>query len=190
MFTIAIPKGRLQDEALSFLRERGFPINSNWERDLIQVANGYRFILAKPTDVAVLVQEGLAQAGITGTDILEETAPEVIRLKRLGFGFCRLALAGPEVLPQRPWTVATRYPNLAARFLGSRDRIIILNGAVELAPRLGLAHAIVDLVATGKTLEANGLRVIEFFLDCEAELIANPASLSFGWEEYYEMAQL
>ncbi len=190
MFTIAIPKGRLQDEALSFLGKCGFPIGENWGRKLVQVVNGYRFILAKPADVAVLVREGVAQAGITGTDIIEETRAEVIRLKRLGFGFCRLALACPETLPPKPWTVATRYPNLAARFLGSGDRIVVLNGAVELAPGLGLSHAIVDLVATGKTLEANGLRVIEFFLDCEAELIANPASLSFGWEEYYEMAQL
>ena len=185
MFTIAIPKGRLEKDAIMFLQKRGIPVPDDWERSLVQEVGEFRFILAKPSDAATMVMEGVAQAGIVGTDTLEELRPQVLRLGGLGFGLCKMVTAGPSGFLPRPWTVATRYPNIARRFTRPGERVIVLKGSVELAPRLGLSHVIVDLVETGKTLKANGLEVIDVLMECQAELIANPACFGF-WRNTYD----
>ena len=149
----------------------------------------HRFILAKPVDVPTLVQEGVADAGVAGGDVLEETGASVLRLRKLGFGKCRMALAGPGTLKARPWVIATKYPNIGESVRRAGERIVVLNGSVELAPNLGLSDVILDLVETGNTLRANGLEIIEVIQEFEAELIANPSSFGFNRGAYDHMVE-
>jgi ATP phosphoribosyltransferase len=131
------------------------------------------------------VGDGVADLGITGVDLLAETGAELPKVRDLGFGRCRLAAAVPTDAPYRTVEdlegarVATAHPNTTRRFFADRHigvEIIPISGAVEVAPRLGLAEAIVDLVSTGSTLVMNGLRPIGDVLESQAILIANPTA--------------
>ncbi len=189
MFTIAIPKGRLQKPTEEFLRSMGVPCPTSWERKLIQIIGKYRFILSRSADVPTLVASGVAQAGVAGTELIEEKEDQVIRVRKLGFGVCRLVLAGPKDIKSKPWRLATSYPNLTRKLLGSEHEIVVLKGSVELAPSIGLSDAIVDLTETGNTLKANGLRIIKSLMTSQAELIFNPADLSFRREEHDQLVE-
>lgn len=184
MIVMALPKGRIFDASLSFLTGCGIPlppdISATRKLQLESADGAYRFILVKPIDVPTYVEYGAADVGICGTDVLCELAPDVHQPLDLQFGRCRMVLAGKRDGRPRPSTrIATKYPHIAEQFFRQRGKaveVIPLSGSVELAPALGLAELIVDLVETGNTLDENGLVVVEEIMQCTARLIVNRAS--------------
>ncbi len=187
--TVALPKGRLLDPALAFLGGMGVKGLQAESRRLLldDPAMGLRFILLKPADIPTYVEYGAADLGIVGKDILLEQAPDVYEPVDLGFGFCRLVVAEPKELWERDdpakWSwvrVATKYPMLTEQYFSARGiqvEMIRLDGSIELAPLVGLAERIVDLVQSGETLRANGLVEVAEILTSTARLIVNRASL-------------
>lgn len=186
--TIAIAKGRLQDEALDLFRRIGVGVSGealSSRRLLVDDESGrYSFIFVKPADVPVYVEYGVADAGVCGRDVLMESEADVHEPLDLGFGRCRLVVAGRNQ-GQRASDlagtarVATKYPRVTANYFqrqGLPVELIQLSGSVELAPLLGLSDRIVDLVETGRTLRENGLVVIDTIADSTARLIVNRAS--------------
>ncbi len=184
---LAIPnKGRLVEPTLSLLHASGLVFEEH-DRSLVShVANQPLDILFVRTgDVVEFVADGVADAGITGADILAEAGRDLPIIARLGYGRCRLAAAVPSDAPARAvedlagLRVATSHPSITRRFFAERNlpvEVVPLSGAVEVAPRLGLADAIVDLVSTGSTLQMNGLRAIGDVLASEAVLVADPTA--------------
>src|SRR5262249_6817729 len=163
---------------------------SMWELGRLPVCapvRGLRFIRPKPADVPTYVEYGAADLGIVGQDILLEQQPDVYEPVDLGFGFCRLVVAEPRELWERDdpsrWSwlrVATKYPTLAERYFSERRiqvEIVRLGGSIELAPLVGVAERIVDLVQSGETLRANGLVEVAQIVTSTARLIVNRASL-------------
>ena len=184
--TIAVAKGRLQDEALALLASAGAGVsgaNLSSRRLAIEDESGrYRFIFVKPADVPVYVEHGIADCGVVGRDVLLESGTDLLQPLTLAIGRCRIVVAArPEVsLNDLGMSrVATKYPRIAAAHFGARGRpveIIELSGSVELAPGLGLADCIVDLVETGRTLSENGLKEIEVIDESTGRLVVNRAS--------------
>jgi ATP phosphoribosyltransferase len=189
MLTLALPKGRLLDPALGLLAEMGIRGIEPDSRRLLQAddAAGLRFILLKPADVPTYVEYGAADLGIVGKDILLEHQPDVYEPVDLGFGFCRLVVAETRELWERDdpakWSwvrVATKYPRLTESYFSERGiqvEMVRLDGSIELAPLVGLAERIVDLVQSGETLRANGLVEVAEILTSTARLVVNRASL-------------
>jgi ATP phosphoribosyltransferase len=187
--TLALPKGRLLEPALGMLREMGLDGIEDGSRRLIFDAEGrpLRFLFLKPADIPAYVEYGAADLGIVGKDILLEQEPDVYEPLDLGFGFCRLVVAEPRSLWERDdpskWSwvrVATKYSRLTERYFSVRGiqvEIVKLDGSIELAPLVGLADRIVDLVQTGETLRANGLVEVAEIARSTARLIVNRASL-------------
>lgn len=168
--TIALAKGRMQDEALRLLARGGVFVGAG-ELDSRRLAvtdtsGRYRFIFVKPADVPLYVTRGIAECGIVGRDVLWEANADVWQPLDLEIGRCRLAVAGPRgtvLSGDKPQRVATKYPRIAAEYFAQRGwqaEFITLAGSVELAPLLGLADVIVDLVETGQTLRENGLEAL------------------------------
>ena len=184
--TIAVAKGRLQSDALALLERAGarLPGDALSSRRLaIEDESGrYRFIFVKPADVPVYVEHGIADCGVVGRDVLMESGTDLLQPVTLGIGRCRIvvaALAGVSLGSFGMLRVATKYPRIAAAHFGAQGRpveIIELSGSVELAPGLGLADCIVDLVQTGGTLEENGLKEIEEIGVSTGRLVVNRAS--------------
>ncbi|MFQ3589738.1 MAG: ATP phosphoribosyltransferase [Chloracidobacterium sp.] len=189
MTTLALAKGRLQDATLARLAQAGIVVSPEQLESrrlvLTDAAGEYRFLLVKPGDVPIYVEHGVAQAGVCGRDVLLETEPDVYEPLDLGFGVCRLVVAG---YPNADWRqtnrlsklrVATKYPNVTQRHFQTRAtpvEIIPLTGSVELAPVLGLADCIVDIVETGQTLAENGLVMLEEIATVSARCIVNRAA--------------
>lgn len=184
---VALAKGRLYDPAVACFAKAGIVIDPEPGRRLLIPSNepGIEFLVVKPGDVAVYVESGAADFGVTGTDVLRESDADVLEPLELGFGGCRLVVANPgdEPYPELPGgqtaRVASKYPRLAWQHFAEKGRpveIITVHGSVEVAPLLGLAHWIVDLVDTGNTLRANGLAEREIILQVGAVLVANRAS--------------
>jgi len=186
--TIAVPKGRILDELTPLFTRAGIdlsPLNDG-SRRLISIADdGTRLILLRTSDVPTYVEYGVADVGVCGLDTLLESDVDVLQPVDLGLGACRLSVAAPlgvgrSVLAKRSIKVATKYPKQARayfRSLGSEPIIVKLYGAVELAAVAGLSDVIVDLVSTGKTLEANQLEELETIRMITSRLIVNRASL-------------
>lgn len=184
--TIAIAKGRLQAEALDLLTSAGLGISSETlssRRLAVEDKSGrYRLIFVKPADVPVYVEHGIADCGIVGRDVLLESAVDLLQPLSLKIGACRIVVAaksGASLSRLGMLRVATKYPRIAARHFGALGvavDIIQLSGSVELAPILGLSDCIVDLVETGKTLQENGLSIVEVITESTARLIVNRAS--------------
>ena len=191
--TLALPKGRLLDGALDLLRELGVANVDPDSRRLIweDARRGLRCLLLKPADVPAYVTYGAADLGIVGRDILLEQEPDVYEPLDLGFGFCRLVVAEPRVLWERDdpakWSwvrVATKYPRLTERYFAERGiqvEIVRLDGSIELAPLVGLAERIVDLVQTGETLRANGLVEVAEIARSTARVIVNRAAMKTAY---------
>ena len=187
--TVALPKGRLLDPALQLLCAMGIQgLEADTRKLLLADAQrDLRFIFLKPADIPTYVQYGAADLGIVGKDILAEQQPDVYEPVDLGFGFCRLVVAEPRELWERDdpakWSwvrVATKYPTLTERYFSERGiqvEMIRLDGSIELAPLVGLAERIVDLVQSGETLRANGLVEVAEIMTSTARLIVNRASL-------------
>jgi ATP phosphoribosyltransferase len=184
--TIAVAKGRLQTEALDLLARAGLAVSSamlSSRRLAVEDESGrYRLIFVKPGDVPIYVEHGIADCGVVGRDVLLESEADVLQPLSLGIGRCRMVVAAPSETPlsgYRALRVATKYPRVTARHFGSRGlsvEIIQLSGSVEVAPLLGLADCIVDLVETGTTLRENGLRIVEVIAESTARLVINRAS--------------
>ena len=188
---IALPKGRLFADSLDlFLRLGIGAVETLREgRRLVaeDPARGWRFLCVRAADVPTYVEHGAADVGIAGKDQLLEQRPDVYEPVDLGFGFCRLVVAEPKELWERDdpakWSwvrVATKYPRLTERYFAERGiqaEIVRLDGSIELAPLVGLAERIVDLVQSGETLRANGLVEVAEIMTSTARLIVNRASL-------------
>ncbi|RYM06942.1 ATP phosphoribosyltransferase [Sporolactobacillus sp. THM7-7] len=185
VITVAMPKGRIFGDACRLLRDAGFDLPATFEstRKLILdlASEPFRFILAKPVDVPTYVEYGAADIGIAGKDVLLESGRDVYEMVDLGISKCHMAVAGlPGHSRNHPFLkIATKYPNIASDFYrrrGEQVDLIALNGSIELAPLVGLADAIVDIVSTGQTLRENGLVEIEKLMDVSSRLIVNPVS--------------
>ena len=189
---IALTKGRLLEPTLDWLVGLGFERPDVSGRELsISIGRGWEAILLKGEDVTVFVEQGAADLGVVGADVLEEYEPDVYDLAELGFGRCRLSLAVPAAgLPDGAvLRVATKYPRLTRRLLAESGlwiRVIPISSSAELSPALGLADAIVDIVDSGKTLQANGLREERVLTDVQAHLVANRRSYRFVEDRWWE----
>ncbi|MFQ7473205.1 MAG: ATP phosphoribosyltransferase [Anaerovoracaceae bacterium] len=197
MLNIALPKGRLGDKVYDMLASIGYDCPGYYEQNRKLVfespEKNVRYLLVKPSDVAIYVEHHAADVGIVGKDILLEQESDVYELLDLKIGKCRMAVAAPEDYvedPDRTLRVATKYVNVAKNFYAGRNReidIIKLNGSIELAPILGLSDVIVDIVETGSTIKENNLKVIEEFKDISARFIANKTSFKFENEIISDM---
>jgi ATP phosphoribosyltransferase len=189
MLTIALAKGRLQEVALEYFSRVGILVSEAAlasRKLLIEDESGrYNFIFVKPADVPVYVEYGVADAGICGRDVLLEAQADVHEPLDLGFGACRLVVAGRAETAEQGYNllttarVATKYPRITADYFQRRGvpvELITLSGSIEIAPVLGLSDHIVDLVETGRTLKENGLVVIDTIAESTARLIVNRAS--------------
>ena len=192
-FVIALPKGRILKEALPLLRLAGIEPEAAFydpESRLLRFSTkvpGIEIIRVRSFDVATFVAFGAAQIGIAGNDVLMEYQyPEIYTPLDLEIGRCYMAVAEPAELSGKEdpgqWShirVATKYPKITRRHFASRGvqaECIHLNGAMELAPRLGLCQRIVDLVSSGQTLQANGLVEVERITEVSSRLIVNRAA--------------
>jgi ATP phosphoribosyltransferase len=184
---LAVPnKGRMVEPTLRLLHDAGLVFEEH-DRSLVALVQNYELdiLFVRTNDVIEFVCDGVADLGITGDDLMSETGAELPRIRSLGYGRCRLTAAVPTDTAFRTvedlagHRVATAHPNTTRRFFAERDiavEVVPISGAVEVAPRLGLAEGIVDLVSTGSTLQMNGLRQIGDVLASEAVLIANPTA--------------
>lgn len=189
--TFAIPKGRILDEALPLMARAGVVPEAEFHdkksRALSFAVEGsdMRLIRVRAFDVATFVAHGAAQAGIVGSDVVEEFAyPDLYAPVDLNIGHCRLSVAEPvdagDTATASHLRVASKYPHLTRKHYeakGIQAEVVKLNGAMELAPMLGLSGRIVDLVSTGRTLKENGLRETETIMQISARLIVNRAAL-------------
>lgn len=186
---IALPKGRLGEKVYSLFESIGYgcPELLDGGRKLIfeNSENHVRYFWAKPSDVAIYVERGAADIGVVGKDILLEYSPDVYELCDLGFGKCRMAVAGKvgsRIPKDKKLRVATKFSNIAWDYYSKQSRdieIIKLNGSIEIAPLLDLSDVIVDIVETGATLKENGLEPFETICDISARLVANKAAYKF-----------
>ena len=194
MLTIAIAKGRMQESALSLLARAGVRLSEaalNSRRLALTDETGeYRFIFVKPADVPVYVAHGIADCGVVGRDVLLESEADLLLPLDLGISRCRIVVAAADAdamtKVQGMIRVATKYSQIARAHFGARGipvEIIQLSGSVELAPALGLADVIVDLVETGRTLRENGLTVVDEIAESTGRLVVNRASYQLKSEE-------
>ncbi len=189
MLNIALPKGRLGDKVYELFASIGYDCSEIYSdnRKLVfeNEANGVRYLLVKPSDVAIYIAHGAADIGVVGKDILEEGNFDIYELLDLNLGKCNMCVAAPNDYVEdfdRPLRVATKFVNIAKNYYISLNReieIIKLNGSIEIAPILGLSDVIVDIVESGKTLKENNLRVYEQIMPISARLIANKSSYKF-----------
>jgi len=187
---IAVPRGRIIDEAKKFLNKTSFaPDPLLYDSKTRKLTFGskkknIKYIKVRAFDVCTFVAFGAAQIGIAGDDIIQEFAySEVYAPLKLNIGHCRLSVAAPLKLINKEdpstWSnirIATKYPNLSKNFFASKSiqvETIKLNGSMELAPSLSMCGRIVDLVSSGKTLKENGLKEVEKIIDVESKLIIN-----------------
>ena len=187
--TIALSKGKLLPPTLALFRKSGYSgyhVQDGDRRLILEFPDhGHRVLIVRASDVPVYVEYGAADLGVVGKDVLLEQSPDVYEPVDLGLGVCKLVVAKPN--GQTPiqrlsskLRVATKYPNMTERFFNQQGlpvELIKLYGSIELAPLVGLADRIVDLVETGKTLKANNLVEEEIIAWSSARLIVNRASL-------------
>lgn len=198
ILTIAMPKGRIFEEAVVLLRKAGYQLPPEFDDSrklIIEVPEeSLRFILAKPMDVGTYVEHGVADVGIAGKDVLLEEERDVYELLDLKISYCYLAVAGlpdtkmNDVAPR----VATKYPNVAEAYFreqGEQVEIIKLNGSIELAPLIGLSDRIVDIVSSGRTLRENGLVEYERIVDVTSRLVVNPVSYRLKDKQINELVK-
>jgi ATP phosphoribosyltransferase len=181
--TVALPKGRLGFTSWDYLfgpEPCPFDDRKLWfENETVKV------LWVKPIDVSTYVSSGIADIGIVGLDTLDEQAPDVYKLKHLPFGHCKLVVAGfkgTSLSLKEGLKVATKYPSLTEAYFKKKHqkiKLLPLQGSVELAPLVGLADVIVDIVETGSTLKANDLVVLEDIQSSQAVVFANKARYVF-----------
>ena len=184
---LALPKGRVYEDFIPLLEKTQFAIKDDVKKSRKMLLDtkhpSVKVLIIRGWDVPTYITSGAAHIGIVGKDILmEKEEEEFVELADLGLGKCRLSLAGYKdvITGSARLKIATKYPKSSTKFMNSigiQPEIIYLNGAQEIAPVLGLSDAIIDLVDTGKTLSANGLKEIKTIADISTRLIANKASM-------------
>ena len=200
--TIALPKGKVFGKSVEMLAKIGYTAENLTEnsRKLIitNEEQKLRFIITKTADLPTYVEYGAADIGIIGKDVLMEESKDVYELLDLKFALCRLMVAVPEALKQEKLSdyahmrVATKYPHIAERFFHSKGmqmEFIKLNGSIELAPMVGLAEIIVDIVETGSTLRANKLVEVANIEVATARFIANRVSFKMKFDRIHKMTE-
>lgn len=195
---VAMPKGRIYKQASALFRKAGLPIPTDFDDSrklIIPVEDAHmEFIMAKPVDVPTYVEYGVADIGIVGKDVLMEENKDVYELLDLGIARCRMSVIGlPDAKPAIHPRVATKYPNVASQYFrerGQQVEVIKLNGSIELAPLIGLADRIVDMVETGQTLRENGLVEQEQIFSITSRLIANRVSYRLKNEPIQKLCDL
>ena len=185
--TIALTKGRIEKDTVNLLEKAGFDLSFMAEkgRNLIFESpdKTFRFLLVKAPDVTTYVRHGVADLGVVGKDVLMEHPSGYLEMLDLNFGLCKFSLASTadyQPKDHKRKRIATKYPTVATDFFNQKGEdveIISIQGSVEIAPVIGLADAIVDIVETGNTLVANGLQVYEDICRISARLIVNKAAL-------------
>ena len=185
--TIALTKGRIEKDTVKLLEKAGFDLSFMAEkgRNLIFESpdKKIRFLLVKAPDVTTYVRHGVADLGVVGKDVLMEHPSGYLEMLDLNFGLCKFSLASTadyQPKDHKRKRIATKYPTVATDFFNQKGEdveIISIQGSVEIAPVIGLADAIVDIVETGNTLVANGLQVYEDICRISARLIVNKAAL-------------
>ncbi len=194
--TFALGKGRLAKSALRLFEQIGITCEEMKDKDtrkLIFVNEDlkFRFFLAKGPDVPTYVEYGAADIGIVGRDTILEEGRNIYEVLDLGFGVCRMCVCGLEsaaglLRHHEQIRVATKYPKIARDYFYNKKHqtveIIRLNGSIELAPIVGLADVIVDIVETGSTLRENGLVVLEEVCPLSARMVVNPVSMKLEQE--------
>ncbi|HEV2857580.1 MAG TPA: ATP phosphoribosyltransferase [Solirubrobacterales bacterium] len=200
---LAVPRGALFGETLDVLDRAGVDTSEprGDSRSLIFHTAGMTLVTMRPSDVPTYVEAGAADVGITGKDVLlEQSDRPVYELLDLGYGRCRMVLAGRTGSDQLDdserslgaMRIATKYPRIAERYFESTGRqieLIEVKGSVELAPLVGLGDGIVDLVATGRTLEENELEVREEIVECTARFVANRVAHKLRATEIDELTE-
>ncbi len=195
---IALTKGRLEKDTVELFEKIGYnceQVHNKGRKLILPVGNGeIEVVLAKAADVITYVENGVCDLGVVGKDTILENGTSFYELLDLGFGKCKFALACKKGYDfysgYKEKTIATKYPNVTRAFFeekGMDVRVIKIEGSVELAPLVGLADGIVDIVETGSTLKANNLEVIEWVTDISARLIANIASLKLRKQEIEQL---
>ena len=189
--TAALTKGRLARQTMNLMEKIGISCEEMRDPDtrkliFVNEEYGLKFFLAKGPDVPTYVEYGAADIGVVGEDTIMEEGRKIYEVLDLGFGKCRMCVAGPEEAArllngQEQIRVATKYPRIARDYFNDTKNqtveIIKLNGSIELAPIVGLAEVIVDIVETGSTLRENGLEVLDEICDLSARMIVNPVSM-------------
>lgn len=193
MLIMAMAKGRTATMAIELLAGAGIKFSSYNEasRKLVFLddTETVKLIFVKSVDVPTYVENGAADIGVIGKDVLLEEQKDVYELLDLGISKCKLAVAGfpdKRFLESSRLTVASKYPNVAKAHFdkkGIRTDIIKLNGSIELAPLIGMSDVIVDIVESGKTLKENGLVILEDIVESSARLIVNKASFAIKTEQ-------
>ncbi len=199
MINVALPKGRLGEKIYDMFEQAGYecPSIKEGSRKLIfeNAEKGVRYFWVKPSDVSIYVERGAADIGVCGKDILAEYTPAVYELLDLNKGVCRMAVAAKKGFyddGRNTLKVATKFVNVAKKYYADKCReidIIHLNGSIELAPILGMADVIVDIVETGTTLKENDLEVVETVFPISARLIANKSSFQFKTREIEKIVE-
>ena len=190
MLNIALPKGRLGDQVYELLASVGYDCKSIYDENRKLVfenpQTGVRYLLVKPSDVAIYVEHHAADVGIVGKDTILEEGRNIYEVLDLGFGKCRMCICGPkeahDLLQHHELIrVATKYPHIAKDYFYNKKHqtveIIKLNGSIELAPIVGLSEVICDIVETGSTLRENGLTVLEEVCPLSARMVVNQVSM-------------
>ena len=192
MLRIALPnKGRLADDARELFNDAGLEVRARGDRALTASLGGeFQALFVRAQDIPEFVADGAADVGITGWDLILESARPLHVLADLGFGRCRLAVAARDECGittaddvRGGMRVATAFPRLARAYFGDRGsavEIVPVSGAAEIAPHIGIADVIVDLVSTGSTLRVNGLREVATIMESTARLVAGPALAEGG----------
>lgn len=209
--TIALPKGKLASDLAVIFKKTGYPYET-LENDTRKLLISYpdrdlTYIICRPTDIPTYVEYGAADIGIVGKDTIAEQKRNIFELVDLGFSRCKFVVAVPssslvdntgELNPQAFFSrfshlrVATKFPNVALEYfekIGLRPEIIPLHGNIELAPQVGLAEAIVDIVSTGRTLKENNMEAVDEIFEATARLVANRVSFRLKYDRIKEFAE-
>lgn len=198
--TIAIPKGRLGDQTIKMFKDSGIgEVIDEKSRKLIfeDKERDIKFMLLKNSDVITYVENGIADMGISGKDMIIEQNADIYELYSMNIGKCKMSVAGIKgkkiFREDTVLKVATKFPEITKKYFESKEqdiKIICLNGSIELAPLLGLSDVIVDLVETGNTLKANGLEVLDTVCNINAVVISNKVSYKFKRKEIKRAIEL
>lgn len=195
---IALTKGRLEKDTVALLESLGYDctaVHEKGRRLILPIPDAHlEVVLAKAADVITYVEHGVCDMGVVGKDTLMEMNGKLFELVDLGFGKCKFALATKKDYPFYDGfgvkTIASKYPNVTSAFFENKGMdvdIVKIEGSVELAPLLGLADGIVDIVETGTTLKENGLEVVEDVCQISARLIVNTVSLKMRQREIEQL---
>ncbi len=203
ILTIALSKGNLLKATTEMFSTVGLPVQGVDEDSRNMVFSfaepAVKYIMCRPTDVPTYVEQGAADLGIVGKDVIEEQSRDVFELVDLGYGYCRFVVAGPRELQGLQIKglnykrAATKFPAVAERFFRSQGlqvEIIKLHGNIELAPIMGLADIIVDIVSTGRTLRENDLVELVNIMESTTRLICNRVSYRTKHDQIQPLVEL